>query len=100
MNRKLRRQMERQGKAESARERNQRNREINAFEKREMVTGLYVMQCLVLHRVFGFGMQRLAKFLHALEDEAGKWTHETLDIEFLHDQLKAETGLDIELQEV
>lgn len=116
INRKLRRQIERQNKmsTKEIRERimesseaayqqlakDQRERNI----EQDSMNGAKIMWCtfgLVLHREFGFGQQRIIRAYKAIDKEMESWADGKSSAEDtmskLARQLKEETGVEIEV---
>lgn len=111
--RKLKRQYERDTRHKEIKDLYAHAERANAIQREELrkeyqqaamnedaVNSAFVMFYLFginLHRLYGFGPQRLSRLFQAVDEEIRPWKQGEVEVQDLRQRLKDETGLDVDL---
>lgn len=66
-------------------------------DAKAMSIAMYYLFGLNLHRLFGFGQQRLLRLFAAVDEELGTWNRGEVEVEDLHQRLVNELGIDVQI---
>lgn len=66
-------------------------------DAKAMAIAMYYLFGLNLHKLYGFGQQRLLRLFDAVDTELGEWKRGEVEVEDLHRRMVEELDIDVQI---